>query len=156
MTAVRTATLPRLSRTSSTDRVLVVTEDPDLIAQVRAIAEAEGARVIACLGPAASPCFLDDKGLCPLAATCRVVIVESPAQGSFKYHLTDIPAGAYAERLQRAHPETYVVLIPAVGALAGPTGEVAAVASREESLHLLSWILRAAAVSNGTSERRTG
>lgn len=147
----QTATPSAVPAPKVRDRVLVVTEDPSLITEVRAVADSEGTRVIACLGPAASPCFLDDKGLCPLAASCRVVIVESPPGGSFKHHLTDIAAGDYAARLQRAHPGSYVLFIPARNALSGPTGEVAVVTDRSDSLHLLTWILRAPAVSQTTS-----
>ena len=154
MTGPYTATATSVPDHRFRDRVLVVTEDPSFIADIRAVAEAERARVIACLGPAASPCFLDTLGRCPLAASCRVVVVESPPSGSFKYRLKDIPAGEYAERLQRVHPNTHVLFIPSSTALSGPTGEVAVVADRSESVRLLPWILRAPTYPGGAHERR--
>ena len=135
------------------DRVLVVTEDPSFIRRVRLVAEAEGATVTACLGPAASPCLLDENESCALASRCRVVIVESPPGGNFRYHLKDVSAGAYAECLQRAHPGSYVMFIPSLAELSGPTGEVAVVNDRGESVHLLKWILRSLRISKDAPER---
>lgn len=126
-----------------TERVLVVSEDPFYIESVRSVAAPGGGRVIACLGPAASPCILDEKAICSLAETSNVVLVDSPPSGSFCSPLREISAGDYAERLQRAHPHTCVVLVDAAAASVGPTGEVAVVGDRTESLHLLKLILRA-------------
>ncbi len=126
-----------------TERVLVVSEDPFYIGSVRSVAAPEGGRVIACLGPAASPCILDEKAICPLVENSSVVFVDSPPSGSFRGQLKEISAGDYAERLQRSHPHTYVVLVGAAAGSFGPTGEVAVVGDRAESLHLLKWILRA-------------
>lgn len=125
-----------------TERVLVVSEDPFYIGSVRSVAAPEGGRVIACLGPAASPCILDEKALCPLAETSIVALVDSPPGGTFRGYLKESSAGGYAERLQRSHPHTYVVLVDVAAGSVGPTGEVAVVRDRAESLHLLKWILR--------------
>lgn len=81
----------------------------------RVSAEAEDGSVVACLGPAASPCFLDEKGSCPLAARSATVMVDAPESGVFRYHLTEIPAADYAERLQTAHPQTHVMLVKGGG-----------------------------------------
>ena len=126
-----------------TERVLVVSEDPLYIESVRSVAAPKGACVVACLGPAASPCILDEKAICSLAETSSIVFVDSPPSGAFRGHRGEIPAGDYAERLQRSHPHTHVVLVDAVAGSVGPTGEVAVVGDRAESLHLLRWILRA-------------
>ena len=154
MTSTATATPPAATRAAPRDRILVVTEDPSFIEQVRAAFDGEGTDVIGCLGPTASTCFLLVEGLCPLAEGCRVVVVESPPGGSFKNHLTDIVAGDYAERLQRAHPDAFVLLIPASSDPSGPTGEIAVVGDRRESIHLLTWVSRASAISKSARERR--
>jgi hypothetical protein len=99
-------------------------------------------RSIACLGPAAGPCFLDERGSCPLAAGATVLVVDAPVGGSFKCHLYDMPAGEYTERLQRAHPQCYVLLVAGRGWV-GPTGEVAVANDRDDALQLLTSVLRA-------------
>lgn len=54
-------------------------------------------RVIACLGPTASPCFLEDEGMCPLVAGSAIVLVDAPFDGSFRRYWKQITAGEYAE-----------------------------------------------------------
>lgn len=133
--------LPTSERPLSERRILVVSEDPFFIEHVRELVEFEGGRVIACLGPAASPCILDRKAVCPLAATSSVVIVDSPPAGAFRYHLTGIAAGDYAARLQRAQADSYVILIAHPGSLIGPTGDVTVVGDRDQGTHLLTWVM---------------
>lgn len=135
-------------------RVLVVSEDPFFIEAVRTLVVTEGGRVVACLGPAASPCILDQKDVCPLAAGSAIAIVDAPPEGVFRYHWKEISAGHYAERLQAAHPQTYVLLSATDAGVNGPTGEVAVTVGRVETLHLLQWVLRSIAIersSNGSS-----
>ena len=130
------------------DRILVVSEDAFFIEEVRGNLEAEGAVVIACLGPAASPCVLERDDACPLAEGCGFVLVDAPPSGVFRYHDRDLPAGTYAERVQRAHPSTYVILIAPVHARVGTTGEVAPVSRRADAVNIVTWILRSDAVGH--------
>jgi hypothetical protein len=120
--------------------VLVVSEDPHFIERVRDLTLAERGRAVACLGPAASPCFLDESEYCPLASKSRTIIVDAPAGGSFRGCSGEIPAGSYAERVQRAHSDAYVLLI-ATPTFLGPTGEGIVVGDRDEALELLGLIL---------------
>ena len=69
----RPAEHPARVAARGTERVLVVSEDPLYIDSVRSVAAPEGASVIACLGPAASPCILDEKAICSLAERKSVV-----------------------------------------------------------------------------------
>ena len=128
------------------DRILVVSEDAFFIEDARDKVGAEGGQVIACLGPAASPCELDREPMCPLAAGCGFVLVDAPPSGAFRYHDRDLQAGTYAERLQRAHPDSYVILIAPNLAEVGRTGEVAPVTRRTDALNIITWILRSDAV----------
>lgn len=118
--------------------VLVVSENPDFIERVRETVSELGVRVIACLGPAASPCFLDDTGTCPLAAGVSVVLVDAPPDGAFRYYWHAVGAADYAERLQRAHPGTFVIVSSRGDTSPGPTGEIA-VLQPETALLLLRW-----------------
>ena len=118
--------------------VLVVSEDPAFIERVRATVTESGLRLIACLGPTASPCFLDDSGVCPLAAGASIALVDAPPGGSFRYHWHQVPAAEYAEKLQRAHPGTFVVVSSRDDSSPGPTGEIA-VLHPETALLLLRW-----------------
>lgn len=122
--------------------VLVVSEDPAFIERVRGMVDQLGIRVIACLGPAASPCFLEDSGVCPLADGVSVVLVHSPPGGTFRYHWRQIPAAEYAQRLQTAHPGTFVILSSRDEDCSGPTGEIA-VLHPETALLFLRWGLPA-------------
>lgn len=137
-------------------RVLVVSEDPFFFDAVRTLVATEGGRVIACLGPAASPCILDRKDVCPLAAGSAIAIVDAPPDGVFRYHWKEISAGEYAERLQAAHQETYVLLSATEAGVTGPTGEVAVTVDRVETLHLLQWVLRAIALERTTKGSSRG
>lgn len=121
--------------------VLVVSESPEFVAEAHKALRPSGARVIACLGPAQAPCYLDDEGSCPLAGHCAVVFVDSPPSGVFTCHSLQVQAGAYAERLQRAHPKTLVLLAGAPVGTSGPTGEVAQVADRDSGLDIVRSLL---------------
>lgn len=123
--------------------VLVVSEDPAFIERVRGTVTELGIRVIACLGPTASPCFLDESGVCPLAAGVSIALIDAPPGGSFRYHWRQVPAAEYAERLQRAHPDTFVVVSSRDDCSPGPTGEIA-VLHPETALLLLRWGLPSA------------
>ncbi|MGI8708921.1 MAG: hypothetical protein ACR2LG_12095 [Actinomycetota bacterium] len=163
MTASVLNAAPARSRDRPVDdlspRVLVVSEDPCFIERARAIVGTEGGRLIACLGPTASPCILDEKLVCPLAARTAVALVDAPAGGVFRHHWREIPAGDYAVRLQRAHPQTFVILSVLAVGQAGPTGEVAVGEGRDEALQQLVWLLRALAIARsrkGLLTRRGG
>lgn len=139
--------------------VLVVSEDPFFIERARALIGSEGGRVVACLGPTASPCILDEKLVCPLAARAAVALVDAPAGGVFRHHWKEMPAGDYAARLQRAHPQTFVLLCVAAVGQAGPTGEVHVGEGRDEALRQLVWLLRTNAIaraSEGSLTRNGG
>ena len=62
--------------------VLVVSEDQAFIERVRATVTELGIRLIACLGPTASPCLLDETGVCPLAAGASIALIDAPPGGS--------------------------------------------------------------------------
>lgn len=136
--AVTARRLQERGRARKRSGVLVVSEDPSFIQRVRETVSEMGVRVIACLGPAASPCFLDDTGMCPLAAGVSVVLVDAPPGGAFRYHWHEIGAADYAERLQRAHPGTFVIVSSSGDTFPGPTGEIA-VLQPETALLLLRW-----------------
>lgn len=121
--------------------VLIVSESPEFLAEAHKALRPQGGRVIACLGPAQAPCFLDDRGSCPLAGHCAVVLVDSPPSGVFHHHWLEIPVGIYSERLQRAHPETLVLLVGAPVGSSGPTGEVAGVLDRASALDIVRSLL---------------
>jgi hypothetical protein len=123
-------------------RILLVTEDPYFIQETTAVLEWSGAKVISCLGPAHTDCYLYDKGSCPLARSVDIALVDSPQDGEFRYHATEIAAGAYAESLQRGHPQTHVVLCGAPEGFSGPTGEVGLVADHRQALFVLTRLLR--------------
>lgn len=91
-------------------RVLVVSEDPFFVESVRAVAELVGGTVVACMGPAASPCALDEEAICPLVARSSIVMVDPPPSGAFRYHMTHISAHDYAARIRGAHPHTHVLV----------------------------------------------
>lgn len=122
-------------------RVLAVSEDPDYIQDLRGAVEERGATLVACLGPAASPCFLDKREVCPLAASSDIVLIDAPPSGCFKNHSLEIEAGDYAERLQRAHPDILVVLVAPIEG-AGPTGEVMVTEGRTSAYLLLDQLLQ--------------
>lgn len=127
-------------RTSTTVALLVVSEDPEFVERVRERCRPSGSQVIACLGPSQSPCLMDVKKTCGLAATADVVLVDSPPTGVFGGRWGTLPAGNYAEKLAARHPDAFVILVAPVG-LAGPTGEVTSVSSRERALDLVGWTL---------------
>lgn len=135
------------------DRILVVSEDAFFIEEVKEKIGAEGGNVIACLGPATSPCVLEREDACPLAEGCGFVLVDAPEDGVFRYHSRDLPAGTYAERVQRAHPSSYVILIAPPDARVGTTGEVAPVGRRSDALNIVTWILRSDAAEQGPDGR---
>lgn len=132
--------IPYGGTASRTVTLLVVSEDPEFVERVRDRCRPSGARVVACLGPSQSPCLMDVKESCGLAANAEVVLVDSPPTGVFGGCWGTIPAGSYAEKLAARHPSTFVILVAPVG-LAGPTGEVTSVSSRERALDLVGWTL---------------
>ncbi|HYI46451.1 MAG TPA: hypothetical protein VE174_13420 [Actinomycetota bacterium] len=123
-------------------RVLLVTEDPFFIEEARGVLELAGARVVSCLGPAHTACNLYARGSCPLAQRSDIALVDSSAEGEFRYHSTAIPSGEYAEGLQRNHPGAHVLLCGAAIGSAGPTGEVATTEDRQQALLVLTRLLR--------------
>jgi methyl coenzyme M reductase subunit C len=90
-----------------TNRVLVVTEDPAFIQEVRS--ELGGAAaVVACLGQ--GHCAMKQRGTCSLAAGADYVLVDVPAGGAFHDHHKGIAGITYAERLAETHPDSSVAL----------------------------------------------
>jgi hypothetical protein len=140
------ATTPRVARSprpvQAATRILVVSEDPFFIEEANAVLSCAGARVVGCLGPAHTDCDLCVKGSCAFASSVAVVLVDSPRSGTFRYHTVGIPAGEYAEALQRHHPETHVMLCGAPVGSAGPTGEIARATDRHQALYVLTRLLR--------------
>lgn len=117
--------------------VLVVSEDPTIIVEAQRMLGSHGAHVVGCLGPAQTPCVLDDREVCPLAAHTSVAIVDAPATGSFKLHWKDVTVGEYATRLARAHPACFVILCGAPLGASGYTGEVAHATNARSALAIL-------------------
>lgn len=120
-------------------RILVVTEDPFFIEEVRDRFRPTGSKVMACLGPSQSPCLMEVSGTCTLAEHSSIVVVDSPRSGVFAGRWGMIPAGTYAEKLSQRHPDSFVILAGAPVGLAGATGEVASVRHRAAALDLISW-----------------
>lgn len=122
-------------------RVLVVTEDPAFLEQVRD--RLSSFEVVACMGPAQRTCLMERDGVCALAQRSDLALVDSPVTGEFFDHYHGIPAISYAEHLAETHPGTEVILCDPVR-----HGEVpSAFLSRESALHLIE-------EKSETSERR--
>jgi hypothetical protein len=122
-----------------TRSVLVVSEDPGFIIEVQERFQPLGVKVVGCLGPAASPCQLEYRRNCSLADHSSMVIVDAPRSGVFGRRWNVLPAGAYAERLAAAHPDTFVVLCGAPDGTSGPSGDVTHVSSRAAAKELIAW-----------------
>jgi hypothetical protein len=134
--------------TTFPDEILLVSEDPQFVFEMQTSMDKQGLKVIGCLGPAHTHCnLIDDDSDCPLTTNAFLAIVDSPPSGVFNYHWKSEPAGIYAEKLARRHPECFVILCGAPTALAGASGEVAHVPDRAAALELLQWV----AISYGFS-----
>jgi hypothetical protein len=92
-----------------TNRVLVVTEDPTFIQEVRSELGGEAA-VVACLGPGQGHCAMEHRGTCSLAAGADYVLVDVPAGGTFHDHYKGIAGISYAEKLAETHLGSAVAL----------------------------------------------
>lgn len=112
-------------------RVLVVTEDPYFIEEVRARLGTR-ATVSACLGPGHARCAMEERGICGLAQAADLALVDVPATGCFHDHYRGIPAISYAERLAETHPRTRVVMCTSVAST-----ERSAFLPRSEALDIL-------------------
>ena len=113
-------------------RVLVVTEDPSFVEEVRS--KFGGVRqIVACLGPAQRSCLMDRYGMCSLAEHSEFVLVDSPATGAFNDHYHGIPAISYAERLAETHPRTEVIMCDPLRHGEGPS----AFLSRQAALQVI-------------------
>lgn len=117
--------------------VLVVSEDAALIHSAGEALRSKDVRVIGCLGPAHSRCELEDRGSCPLAAKASLVLIEPPPRGIFRHHWKVVPAGTYAEALQKAHPSSTVILCGTAEGEAGPSGDVTHSSSARSLLALV-------------------
>ena len=123
-------------------RVLVVSEDPYFLDEASIVLGYDGVRVVGCLGPAHTACELYVNGSCPLTMHSDVVLVDSPKSGEFRYRLEAVPAGKYAEDLQRRHVGAHVLLCGAPIGRSGPTGEVSVLEDRREALFIITRFLR--------------
>lgn len=132
----------RSERAAQTTRVVIVSEDPAFIEEVRGELEDASTKIVACLGPTASPCHLDDKQACPLVGRSQIVLIDAPAGGYFRRHWKQVAAWDYADRLQKAHPLSLVVLATNGGDFRGG-GEEVVVRQRETALLFLKWALPA-------------
>lgn len=136
---------PRSARAGALDpplrrsRLLVVSEDPAFVEQVRS-AVAVGVQVVACLGPTASDCVLEDQASCPLAERSSVVLVDQPPGGVFRYHWKHLSAPDYADLLQRVHPSA-VVLLTSGESPSDEHREGVPYMARVTALRLLTWLL---------------
>ncbi|HET7482745.1 MAG TPA: hypothetical protein VFK89_07785 [Actinomycetota bacterium] len=130
-------------------RVLVVSEDAGFLVAAQEALRPAGVHVVACMGPAQSPCDLLDSGSCPLAGHVDAAIVDAPADGVFRHHWFALTASDYAASLARSHPRLFVMLC-GPGDQAWPSTAVTVGHTRSEALHLLRW----AAETDGTE--RTG
>ncbi|HEU4480595.1 MAG TPA: hypothetical protein VFS18_01810 [Actinomycetota bacterium] len=115
--------------------ILMVSESPERVVAAQRAMKAVGIRVVACLGPAQSPCFFDEGHRCPFVDHAPVVIVDAPRSGSFRHEWKDIPAGVYAERVAAMHPGGLVLLCGAPEGAGGPTGDVTA--TPEDALSII-------------------
>jgi hypothetical protein len=127
---------------SLTDSILIVSEDPEFVVRAQESLQSDGLRVVGCLGPAHTECVLDVAAICPLAFIYSIALIDSPPSGVFGHHWKQIPVGAYAERLQRAHPEMFVVLTGAPESFSGAQGEVAHTQDRALGLQLVRQLAR--------------
>ena len=121
--------------------VLVVSEDHHFIEAVHGIVREGGGRSAGCLGPANTPCDLETRRICPLAAHSSVVLVDAPASGSFRYGAGVVPAGEYAERRAEFHPGRLGLLSGARPGAVGAAGEVAHVADRLQAVATIQALL---------------
>ena len=122
--------------------ILVVSEDPHFSIAVHDLIGGGEHRIVGCLGPSNSHCPLEERHACPLAGHSQVVLVDVPPSGSFGRPGHEIPAGAYAEKLQAMHPDAFVLLCGATPA-AGASGEVDHVADRLTALATVQALLEA-------------
>ena len=123
--------------------ILVVSEDPAFISAVHDIVEAAGNRVLGCLGPAASLCPLERRGVCGMAEHSSIILVDCPPSGSFGRHHGAMPAETYAERLSQAHPGRFVLLCGAAPGAARAAGEIDHVTDRVRALATIQAMLGA-------------
>jgi hypothetical protein len=104
--------------------IVMVSESPEHIVAAQEAIRPLGLRLVGCLGPAQSPCYLSTQERCPLVDHATAVLVDSPATGRFVRHWHDIPAGTYAEGLASLHPDTQVILCGVPEGSGGTTGDV--------------------------------
>ena len=116
------------------DRVLIVSEDMEVIADAQRSFHGSETSVLGCAGPVHGPCELACKGGCTLASRSQVTLVVAPPGGSFVRHSAAMSAGEYAELLQARHPETHVILCGGQEGYIGPTGDVTTVPTYTEVL----------------------
>lgn len=126
--------------------VLVVSEDPFFVDAVHGDLSALGGRVVGCMGPAQSVCELYEHGYCPLADHADVVIVDTPATGTFSRGSISIPAGTYAGKLSERHPGSLVLLSGAREGFVGATGEAVPVADRDAALSAARYAVMAGTI----------
>jgi hypothetical protein len=132
--------LPSREGLDTSQSVLVVSEDPGFVHHLQGRFQV-GTVVRGCLGPADNFCELDRYGSCMLVEHSTIVLVDSPQSGVFGRRWSAVPAGTYAERIASVHPESFVILCGAPVGTAGPSGEVAHVATRAAAEKLIGWIL---------------
>jgi len=120
--------------------VLVVSEDPTFIANIRERFAGIGA-VVACVGPGDGRCNLDLKGACRLVDHADVAIVDPPPSGAFSRAWHKVPATDYAERIAAHYPETFVILCGVPDPYFEVNPEVAVALDRESGVELSRWAL---------------
>ena len=114
--------------------VLLVSEDPFFLGAAHGELTHLGARAVGCMGPAQSACELYEQGSCPFAEHADIVIVDTPATGTFSRRSISIPAGTYASQLAARHPRSLVLLCGAPEGSVGFTGAAVVVADRAVAL----------------------
>jgi hypothetical protein len=137
--------------------VLVVSENPKLIHHAFDALRPYGMNVIGCLGPALGPCKLEANTVCSLAAHSSVVVIDSPASGSFSCHGKVIPAADYAAQIAERHSACFPILCGAPVGTSGATGDTAQAVSAISAIEMLRQIARAACLeARAVAPRKEG